>query len=148
MMLHAVMVSGMVLSLYFAIKTRNAYIILIMLGLLIGAGTFLFSSGILQTLGLILYLGFAAITGLYALFTNKMTLGARFVLAVMAGLILVYWTWKSFHLPGSIMFVPMAVILIQVIAIIRKAELKPVLAFITLFGTDAFVVLLEEWLKH
>lgn len=97
--------------------------------------------------GLYLYMAFVAVAVLYSLIIKSTGFIPRIIIFLIASSILVYWVWVLNHWHGNTLLLPIFTLLLGLVAVTGKYNLKNESGFLVILVADAITILLENLLK-
>lgn len=146
-MLKILFLLALVFAIYWMVRVKNRYVIILTSGLVLSALLVLFAPGDLREYGMHLYLISAAAVIVYGAFSKQKNAEQRLVISLAALATITHWVWVGNHWHGNTLLIAIMVLLIGAYALIRRVRLKNELGIFMIFMVDASVILLEAWLK-
>jgi hypothetical protein len=134
-------------ALYWQIKRKRVFPIIITVGMIVGMIIVLFLPGTLRLTGFFIYMGFVALAFFYGLTVKGTGIWARMVIILMSAGIFTYWLWVLNHWHGNEILAPLLTLIAGLAAIFSKVRVKNELGFLILLATDAVAILIEHLLK-
>lgn len=136
-----------VFALYWQIKRKRIFPIIITAGMIAGLTIALFLPDDLRLTGFFIYMGFVALVFFYGLTVKETGIWARLVIILMSAGIFTYWLWVLNHWHGNERLAPLLTLVAGLVGIISRLKLKNELGFLILLATDAVAILIEHFLR-
>ena len=147
MILKSLLIQASVFAMFWQIRMKKTYPLIITVGMILGILMVLFLFGIFHTYGFYVYMGFVALAFFYGLIDIKVTIGVKIVIMLMAASIFTYWLWVLNHWHGNELLAPIFALLVGVVGLISRVKLKYELGIIIILAADAIAIILEHWMK-
>lgn len=138
---------GVAFAVYWTIRTKKTFPMVITLGMVVGILAMFVSSRTLQSPGLYIYMGFVVVAFIYGLTVKEMKMGSRFIVCLMSASIFVYWLWVVNHWHGNAVLAPIVTLIVGLAALISDVKLRNEWGFLALLTVDAVAIILENWMK-
>lgn len=145
MILKIIISLAAVFGIYWTIKTKKPFPSIITMGMIAGIVLVFFPTKTIT--GLYAYMGFVALAFIYGLVVKGKSIGERIIICLMAASIIAYWLWVLNHWHGNAILFPILTLLVGVVAIFSRANLKSELGFLVILFVDAIAILIENWMK-
>lgn len=136
-----------VFAIFWTIKTKKIFPAIITLGMIVGIALVLFPSMAMQTPGFYIYMGFVALTIVYAFVVPDLKIDARIIIGLMSASIFLYWLWVLNHWHGNVVLIPIFTLVVGAFGVFRKVKVKNELGFLIILAADAVAIILENWMK-
>lgn len=146
-MLKIVFLLALVFAIYWMVRVKSRYVIILTSGLVLAGLLVLFAPNDLREYGMHLYLISAAAVVVYGVFSKQKNAEQRLVISLAALATIFQWVWVGNHWHGNTMLIAIMILLIGAYALIRRVRLKNEFGILMIFMVDASVILLEAWLK-
>lgn len=134
-------------GIFWSIKEKKTFPAIITLGMVVGIVWVFFQSKTIHISGFYIYMGFLALAFTYGLTVKEKKIWTRIIICLMAASIFTYWLWVLNHWHGDTLFLPIFTLLLGVIGIFSKAQLKNELGFLVIIVSDSIAIIIEQLLK-
>lgn len=147
MILKTLLILASVFALFWQIRIKKTFPLIITSGMILGILMVLFPNEIIHTYGFFVYMGFVALAFVYGVAFQGINIGSRIVIMLMAASIFTYWLWVLNHWHGNELLAPIFALLVGLVGIIGRVKLKNELGFLLILAVDAIAIILEHWMK-
>jgi len=147
MILKSLLLLACAFALFWQIRIKQTFPLIIAAGLILGILMVLLPYGIIPTYGFYVYMVFVALAFFYGLIDIKVTIGAKIVIMLMSASIFTYWLWVLNHWHGNEILAPIFALLAGLVGVIGRVKLKNELGFLIILAVDAVAIILEHWMK-
>lgn len=147
MILKTILILASAFALYWQIRIKKPFPLIITMGMIAGNMMVLLPIEIIHASGFYVYLGFVALAFFYGLIDIKVTIGAKIVIMLMSASIFTYWLWVLNHWHGNELLAAIFAFLVGLVGLISRIKLKNELGFLMILAADAIAIILEHWMK-
>jgi hypothetical protein len=147
MILKILLLLASAFALFWQIRMKKTFPLIITVGMILGILMVLLPYGIIHTYGFYIYMGFVALAFIYGLTVKGKNVGARIIILLMAASIFTYWLWVLNHWHGNEVLALIFALIVGMTGIISRVKLKNELGFLIILAVDAIAIILEHWMK-
>lgn len=97
--------------------------------------------------GIIIYMGFVAISFLYALLLKNKKIHAKLIIGILSASMFTYWLWMLNHWHGNTLLVLVLAFIAGIFGIVYRKDLKTEWGFLLILWIDSIDSILEQFLK-
>jgi hypothetical protein len=147
MILKTLLILACTFALFWQIRMKKTFPMIITGGLIIGILMVLLPIEIVHAYGFYVYMGFVAMAFAYGVAFRGINIGTRIVIMLMSASIFMYWLWVLNHWHGNELLAPIFTLIVGLVGIIGRFKLKNELGFLIILAVDAIAIILEHWMK-
>lgn len=147
MILKIIISLGALFAIFWTIKTKKIIPAIITFGMIAGIIMVLFPHGMLQKQGFLVYMIFVNFVIIYGLAVKGKNFWERLTICLISISILAYWLWVLNHWHGNVIIFPIFALLVGVVGVFKKVNLRDELGFMIILIVDAIAIMLEIIMK-
>lgn len=136
-------------AVYWVFRTKKTLPAIITLGMVTGVVLVLYMTSFFHRLGfgIYVYMFFVLLAFLYSFFAKGKTTLERIIIALLSFSIIIYWLWVTNHWHGNEILAPVLALLVAILAVFTKANLRSELGFVLILVVDAILIIFAAWMK-
>ena len=144
MILKTLLLLASAFALYWQIRMKKPFPLIITSGMILGILMVLLPIEIIHVAGFYVYMGFVALAFAYGVAFQGENIGTRIVIMLMASSIITYWLYVINHWHGNELLAPIFALIVGLVGVVSRVKLKNELGIIIILAADALAIILER----